>query len=71
MTATAHKRGWPIYFDGRSWRYADDLSSADQERACKRCGLDPTIEGFDHCLGYIKKCKSVCCGHGVKEPIRM
>ena len=51
---------WPVYLDGNSWRYTDDLSQADQERSCKRCGLDPTIDMFDPFLGYIKKCKEVC-----------
>jgi hypothetical protein len=71
MAARAHSRGWPIVFVDGAWRYEDDLSPADQERVCKRCGLDPTVEGYDACLGYIKNCKSACCGHGVTEPIRI
>lgn len=72
MTARAYSRGWPIHYDDKEgWIYSDDLSPTDQERKCKRCGLDPTVEGYDACLGYIKKCKSACCGHGVTEPIIM
>ena len=71
MTATTYNMGrWPIHFDGKSWRYTDELSSADQERICKRCGLDPTIDMFDPCLGYIKKCKEVC-GKSITKPVKI
>jgi hypothetical protein len=69
MTATAHVLGHPIAFDGE-WRYADTgepvLSAPD--RACVSCGLFPTAEGHDPCLGTIPGATSACCGHGVGFP---
>lgn len=65
----SHSRGWEIYFDGKDWRYSDNGKLAKDSRPCKRCGRMPTKEGYDACLGYIEGAKSVCCGHGVEEPI--
>jgi hypothetical protein len=49
--------------------YADDGSPAPQyggeERPCTHCGLLPTVEGFDACLGRIPGAVAACCGHGV------
>lgn len=49
-----------LYTDGREW---------DESRPCPRCGLMPTPEGHDACLGHIPGMHSVCCGHGVHRPI--
>lgn len=68
MTATAHKMGHKVaYIDGR-WSYLDDLSDAEIERACVKCGL-MQIDGYDPCIGYVEGAISVCCGHGVNDPI--
>ena len=58
---------------GEVWVYEDtgDVFNETNRRPCKRCGKSPTPEGYDACLGYIKGAKSVCCGHGVTEPILM
>lgn len=68
MAATSYKRGHPIYWDGerQGWFYADDGSPADVDRPCVLCGLLPTPEGYDPCLGYIHGARAACCGHGVE-----
>ena len=78
---SSYIRGHEIYCDyiiseqGNSsgpWKYSDNDSVIDgDERPCKRCGEFPTSEGHDACMGYIEGMKSVCCGHGVSEPIMM
>ena len=69
---TAFMRGHKIYsHNGRDWFYADDSSIADDSRPCKRCGRKPTPEGYDACMGHVDGAISVCCGHGVEEPILM
>jgi hypothetical protein len=64
---TAHKRGHPIYWDHerKVWLYADDHSPITAERACVKCKLMPTEDGYDPCLGHIPGAVSACCGHGV------
>jgi len=69
---TTYMRGHKIYsHNGRNWFYFDDGSVADDSRPCKRCGRKPTPEGYDACTGHVPGAISVCCGHGVKEPILM
>jgi len=66
----AYNRGHEIYFNyvKEEWRYSDDDSSADNDRACKRCKHYPTDEGHDHCLGNLgDNVKAACCGHGVER----
>jgi len=69
MTATAHDRGHPIYWDGADWRYSDTGRIINHKRPCVRCGRPPTPEGYDACLGFIPGVSSACCGHGVAERI--
>ena len=69
MAAKSHCRGWSIVFIDENWVYVDDLMPLDEKRPCIRCGLPPTAEGYDACLGYIPDITSACCGHGVKEII--
>jgi hypothetical protein len=38
-----------------------------EERPCSDCGLMPTPEGHDACLGTIPGAKSACCGHGFRK----
>lgn len=64
----SYSRGWEIYFDGINWRYTDNNDILDPNRPCKRCGLKPTKEGYDACLGKIEGATSACCGHGVEKP---
>jgi hypothetical protein len=63
----SHSRGHEIYHDGLYWRFTDDDSIANYERPCKRCGILPTKEGYDACLGHIDGATFACCGHGVDE----
>lgn len=64
------QRGHEIVFsDGDNWFYADNGESASIDRPCIRCGRMPTAEGHDACVGEVTGAKSVCCGHGVTEPI--
>ena len=65
MAATSHTKGNPITFTDKGWVYADGTPISEQERPCVKCGILPTHEGYDACLGYIKGVKSACCGHGV------
>ncbi len=71
ITAYSLMRGHLIGYDSekKEWVYADDKSPISVERPCIRCGRMPTPEGYDACLGYIPGATSVCCGHGVDEPI--
>jgi hypothetical protein len=66
-----HRRGHPIvkYADGR-WRWAATgrwlrLGSNPQDPPCTHCGLPPTGQGHDPCLGHLPDVRSACCGHGV------
>lgn len=55
----------------RVTRYADGvvfIPGGGSERPCVGCGLAPTAEGHDACLGLIEGIWSACCGHGVVEP---
>lgn len=61
-------RGHEIYWDGELWRYSDNGAVYDDTRSCKRCGRQPTPEGYDACLGCVPGATSVCCGHGVESP---
>lgn len=51
--------------------YEDTRISTDIERPCVKCNLMPTPEGYDPCIGHVPGAVSVCCGHGVEEPIRV
>lgn len=68
MTARAHHRGHIIEWTGAAWTYADG-APLDPLKPCVQCGQCPTPEGYDACLGYIQGASSVCCGHGVENPI--
>jgi hypothetical protein len=68
---TSYSRGHNIYYDGLNWRYCDNNEINDDSRPCPKCGKFPTVEGYDACLGYIEGGLSVCCGHGVHNPIMM
>ena len=67
---TAFSRGHQTYLgeDGL-WRFVDNNLIDDFTRACKKCGLPPTKDGHDACLGVINNVSSACCGHGVTAPI--
>ena len=49
-----------------NWRYWSDkkLVSSDPNRKCGRCGIKPTSEGHDGCLGTLPGLMNACCGHG-------
>lgn len=32
--------------------------------SCGECGLRPTIEGHDACIGTLPNVMNACCGHG-------
>lgn len=61
---TSYSRGHKIYYDDSVWRYCDNNLPLDDNRPCKKCGMPPTKEGYDYCLGYIESVNSACCGHG-------
>lgn len=62
---TDHWRGWPIYWDGKYWRYKDnDECVRAVDRPCGACGKKRTPEGHDPCLGKLPRVMNACCGHG-------
>lgn len=69
--AYSHIRGHLAVWDNlrQEWVYMDNKMSVSIDRACIKCGEMPTRKGFDACLGHIAGAISVCCGHGVSEPI--
>jgi hypothetical protein len=67
MVATSHSRGHTIYHDGEFWRYQDTNEELNDQRPCTFCGLPPTEEGDDACLGHIKGVIGACCGHGIAD----
>jgi len=74
MAATGYYRGHPIAFHERDgvWVYGDTGEPIkNHPRPCPRCGMPPTPEGHDWCLGHIPGAVSACCGHGVEPPFRM
>lgn len=65
MTETNHWRGWPIYWDGKYWRYKDTGDCVRAvDRPCGICGKERTPEGHDACLGELPGVSNACCGHG-------
>lgn len=68
MTATSCIRGHEVFYDGTSWRYADNTSPAGSDRTCSRCGQAATAMGYDACLGHLPGFASACCGHGRENP---
>ena len=70
MTYTYFK-GYKAEYDyaKQDWFYTDTGKSATlHPRPCKKCGNNPTEEGFDHCLGNLgENVVSACCGHGAKK----
>ena len=65
--AKSYSRGHEVYYDGLIWRYTDTNEVIDDTRPCKRCGCNPTKDGYDACLGHIDGATSACCGHGVEK----
>jgi len=69
--ATGQRRGHMIvrHGDGR-WRWGESgrfllIGSGPSDPLCGYCGLPPTAEGFDPCIGHVEGATSACCGHGV------
>jgi len=59
-------------FNNKEWLWADNHKTVQSEkRKCPRCNCLQTKKGYDPCIGYVKNAVSVCCGHGVTEPILM
>ncbi len=46
--------------------YTPDLAGSGQFGICAHCGLDPTPEGRDGCIGTLPEhiVMNACCGHG-------
>ncbi|MGE5479024.1 MAG: hypothetical protein ACM3U1_01195 [Chloroflexota bacterium] len=65
---TSYSRGHEIYFEDGQWLFLDTREPINDERPCKRCGKNPTEEGYDPCLGRLVGAVSACCGHGVETP---
>jgi hypothetical protein len=66
---SSYSRGHEIIFLDNKWVYRDNYDSMEKERPCKRCGMVPTKEGYDFCIGHIEEVVSTCCGHGVTNKI--
>ncbi len=57
-------RGYTIIYINKQWIYEDTKQPIDTNRACSHCGRQPTIEGYDACIGHVPGVESACCGHG-------
>lgn len=46
--------------------YTPEMAGSGQFGACEKCGLPPTLEGHDGCLGVLPEnlVMNACCGHG-------
>ena len=46
--------------------YTPDMAGSGQRGVCVKCGLLPTPEGHDGCLGTLPEnvVMNACCGHG-------
>ena len=46
--------------------YTPEMAGSGQYGACCKCGLLPTKEGYDGCIGELKDpdVMNACCGHG-------
>lgn len=74
--ATGTHFGHPTYQNTASGQ-ADDYRFCDTdeplwpdayfERECPACGMRPTPEGHDPCLGRLPGVRNACCGHGTGE----
>lgn len=76
MTVKSTSRGWEIERVTTDveksigiWVYSDTKEPCfgQDRRPCKRCGEEPTKEGYDACLGKLEDVVAACCGHGVRE----
>ena len=67
IIARLFSRGHEIIYLNDVWIYADNFKPINDDRPCKKCGMSPTKEGHDHCLGKLKGVKHACCGHGVEK----
>ncbi len=60
--------GWPSYWDGEIWRYADDNTPLPGwggiNRSCRKCGAECKNAESDSCLGDLPGVDNACCGHG-------
>lgn len=52
--------GWLV----DNFEKVERIEEAPHRVACKRCGLPPTAEGHDPCLGALPGVSNACCGHG-------
>jgi len=71
----AHRRGHLlVLFADRRWRWAESgrfmrrLAHPAEDRDCAACGLPPTPEGYDACIGHVPRAVAACCGPGVVDP---
>lgn len=68
MAARGYEHGHLIEYSesGQRWIYSNNKEPITNKRPCKRCGKNPTPEGYDACLGRIEGVKAACCGHGIE-----
>lgn len=64
---TSMARGHRLVWSER-WCYEDGIPF-DDTRTCVECSLPHTKNGPDPCLGWIEGMRSVCCGHGGRQPM--
>jgi len=65
MTATSKIRGNKVEWDDLNMQWI----GSDEYAPCGYCGLSPTPEGYDACLGKLENVSHACCGHGCQEDI--
>lgn len=54
---------------GKEVLYTPELSGSGQFGRCEKCGLMPTVDGHDGCLGELDSSvvMNACCGHGMDD----
>ena len=70
MTVRSYFQGHKVEYDidNGEWIYSDTKENIMTIRSCAKCGRNPTKEGCDSCIGFLKGVKSACCGHGKSKP---
>jgi len=61
-----HKAIWNEKTQRYHWADTGEAVTYDS-RPCFYCGMYPTKEGFDPCLGLLSGVIAACCGHGVMD----
>jgi hypothetical protein len=71
MIIRGHQIEWDYYVQDYVYKDTGEIYSYEYNlgiyRPCKHCGLKPTKEGYDGCLGKLPGVIYACCGHGIES----